>query len=122
MRVISTVKQNVGINGYMDIEYLSAVLGYSPAANSVLLRAKPNTAAVLKDIYEESPKITGINDTNEMIEKLKKFMGSFMGSMYYVALIAIVMGVAIIYNSYVIILSENSYQKSVASLLHINRR
>ena len=106
----------------MDIEYLSAVLGYSPAANSVLLRAKPNTAAVLKDIYEESPKITGINDTNEMIEKLKKFMGSFMGSMYYVALIAIVMGVAIIYNSYVIILSENSYQKSVASLLHINRR
>ena len=25
VRVISTVKQNVGINGYMDIEYLSAV-------------------------------------------------------------------------------------------------
>ena len=122
VRVISTVKQNVGINGYMDIEYLSAVLGYSPAANSVLLRAKPNTAAVLKDIYEESPKITGINDTNEMIEKLKKFMGSFMGSMYYVALIAIVMGVAIIYNSYVIILSERKRELSSLMVLGMSEK
>ena len=57
-----------------------------------------------------------------MIQKLKKFMGSFMGSMYYVALIAIVMGVAIIYNSYVIILSERKRELSSLMVLGMSEK
>ena len=122
VRVISLVEQNVGINGYMDIEYLSSILGYAPAANAVLLQAEPNAANILKERYEESSRITGINDTNEMIEKLKKFMGSFMGSMYYVAFIAIIMGIAIIYNSYIIILSERKRELSSLMVLGMSEK
>ncbi len=122
VRVISLVNQNVGINGYMDIEYLSSILGYPPAANAVLLKAMPNTANILKLRYEQSPKIIGINDTNEMIDKLKKFMGTYMGSMYYIAFIAIIMGVAIIYNSYIIILSERKRELSSLMVLGMSEK
>ncbi len=117
VRVIDIVEQSVGVNGYMDIEYLSQILGYAPAANSVIMSAKPGTAKILKDKYEESPKVIGVNDTNEMIDKLKKFMESNTASMYYIAVIAVIMGFAIIYNSYVVILSERKRELSSLMVL-----
>lgn len=117
VRVIDVVEQSVGVNGYMDIEFLSDILGYAPSANSVIMSARPGTAAVLKDKYEDSPKVVGVNDTNEMIDKLRKFMDSSTGSMYYIAVIAVVMGFAIIYNSYVVILSERKRELSSLMVL-----
>lgn len=122
IRVIDVIDQSVGINSYMEIEYLSDILGYPPAANSILLASREGVAESLKIVYEDSSVITGINDSNEMIEKMRQFLESYTGTMFYVALIAIIMGFAIVYNSYVIILSERKHELSSLMVLGMSEK
>ncbi|MBP2027377.1 putative ABC transport system permease protein [Acetoanaerobium pronyense] len=122
IRVIDVIDQSVGINAYMEIEYLSDILGYPPAANSILLASREGVAESLKVVYEDSSVITGINDSNEMIEKMRQFLESYTGTMFYVALIAIIMGFAIVYNSYVIILSERKHELSSLMVLGMSEK
>ena len=122
IKVINVIDQSVGINSYMEIEYLSQVLGYSPAANSVLLSSRQGAFNNIKEVYKDSSMVTGINDSNEMIEKMRQFLESYTGTMFYVALIAIIMGFSIVYNSYIIILSERKHELSSLMVLGMSER
>lgn len=122
IKVIQVIEQSVGINSYMEVEYLSEILGYPLAANSILLATRDGAFNNLKEVYRDSDMVTGINDSKEMIEKMRQFMGSYTGTMFYVALIAIIMGFAIVYNSYVIILSERKHELSSLMVLGMSEK
>ncbi len=113
--VSDIIEQNVGLSAYVNREHLSKLIGSGDLANSILLQANDGSSAILKEKYQDSAVIEGINDVNDMIQMLQNIVNNYLSMMKLMAGISVLMGFAIIYNSYSIILSER--EKEFASLL-----
>lgn len=113
--VSDIIEQNVGMSAYTSRTHISRLMGGNDLTNRMILEAYPEGGSLLKDKYRDSAQIEGINDVKDLIRMLQKVVNTYLSMMKMMAILSVLMGFAIIYNSYSIILSER--EKEFASLL-----
>ncbi|MDQ2086240.1 FtsX-like permease family protein [Herbivorax sp. ANBcel31] len=112
--VANIVPQYIGTNGFMILEDLNALLGHRDAGNSVLLRLPQESTGEIKNRLNESKIVTSIEEIDQTREKYAELMEQAFIMLYVMALMAILTGFAIIYNSGLISFSER--ERELASL------
>lgn len=110
LEVVGVIPQYLGLNAYMDINSLQEFLGQGELATSFMLRMDEESIALLQNEFRKSAAVSGIDDQTERLAQTKELMASFYGMIFILALIGIITGFAIIYNSSVITLSERSHE------------
>ncbi|NLI90824.1 MAG: FtsX-like permease family protein [Peptococcaceae bacterium] len=113
--VIGVIPQNMGTNAYMEISALQDFLGQGKLATSIMLSVEEGSIPVLKEKYNDSKMINGIENRLSMLRKMQELMASYMGMIYSMFIFGIIIGFAIIYNTSVITLSERS--RELASMM-----
>lgn len=110
LEVVGVIPQYLGLNAYMDINSLQEFLGQGELATSFMLRMDEESIALLQNEFRKSAAVSGIDDQTERLAQTKELMASFYGMIFILALIGIITGFAIIYNSSLITLSERSHE------------
>ncbi|MGI5839714.1 MAG: FtsX-like permease family protein [bacterium] len=113
--VTGVVPQYLGMGAYMNIAALQDLLGQGDIGTAVLIGAAPESAGRLLEAYRDSPRISGAESNDALREQFGQMMEMMYGSMSFLLIIGIVTGFAIIYNSSLVTLSEQS--RDLATLL-----
>ncbi|MCF8012440.1 MAG: ABC transporter permease [Clostridiales bacterium] len=108
--VVGVIPQYMGINAYMEDEELQNLIDQGEIATSAMLKINQKNITAFKKEYNRADNVSGISERSASLEESKKLMGSFAGMIGALALIGIITGFAIIYNSSVITLSERSHE------------
>lgn len=109
------IPQNLGLNAYMEISSLQDFLGQGELATSLMLSIEEASIPLLKEKYNDSKMINGIENRLSLFRQMKELMASYTGMIYSMFLFGVVIGFAIIYNTSVITLSERS--RELASMM-----
>lgn len=115
LEVVGIIPQYLGINAYMEINALQEFLGEEGLATSFLLSMNKDSIPLLQNEYKQSTAIASIDDQGKRLEQSKELMASFGSMIYIYALIGVIIGFAIIYNSSVVSLSERN--RELASMM-----
>ena len=114
MEVIGIIPQYIGSNGYANLAYLSEKTGYDNIATTAYLNIDATKADAIRHTLEDAENIGVIELEAQTLKKYRDMLDSYGYMSYIMALISIVVGFAIVYNSSVISLSER--QRELASL------
>jgi len=116
IKVGKIVKQSIGMNGYLDITYISNILGYNELCNSILLKVEDkNYINDLREKFQDLEKIVSIQSKEENMSQIRQRMETMYSMMYFMALIAASMTFAIVYNTFVVVLLER--QREISTLM-----
>lgn len=113
--VVGVIPQSVGMNAYMEISSLQDFVGQGKLATSILLSMEEDSIPALKEKYNDSNMINGIENRLSLLRQMKELMASYSGMIYSMFLFGIIIGFAIIYNTSVITLSERN--RELASMM-----
>lgn len=113
--VVGVIPQSVGLNAYMEITSLQEFVGQGQLATSIMLSIEEDSIPLLKEKYNDSKMINGIENRLSLLREMKELMASYSGMIYSMFLFGIIIGFAIIYNTSVITLSERS--RELASMM-----
>jgi len=117
LEVVGIIPQYLGINAYMEIHGLQEFLGQDGLATSFMLSVDEAGRNALKQEYRTSAVVSGVEDQKEMLAQSQEMMASFGSMIYIYALVGIIIGFAIIYNSSLITLSERSHELASMQVL-----
>jgi len=115
VKVSGVIPQYLGLNAYMELETAQALLGNGKIATAVLLDIDESNIPLLQDEYNGSAAVSGITNKTEMLNKTKERLASVSSAISVLAIFAILIGFAVIYNSSIITLSERS--RELASMM-----
>lgn len=116
IKVGKIVKQSIGMNGYLDITYLSDILGYEDICNSILLKVEDeNYIYDLREKFQDLEKIVSIQSKVENMAQIRQRMETMYSMIYFMAIIAASMTFAIVYNTFVVVLLER--QREISTLM-----
>ncbi len=116
LRVSFIVDQSIGMNGYMDIIYLSRVLGYKEVSNSILLDTDGDKSIErISDKYKDMPKISSVQSKQSSLDQTIARLDVAYSSIYFMALIALVMSFSIVYNIFLVVILER--EREFATLM-----
>jgi len=116
IKVGKIVKQSIGMNGYLDITYLSNILGYEDMCNSILLKVEDeNYIYDLREKFQDLEKIVSIQSKLENMAQIRQRMETMYSMIYFMAIIAAAMTFAIVYNTFVVVLLER--QREISTLM-----
>jgi len=115
LEVVGIIPQYLGINAYMEINALQEFLREEGLATSFLLAVNRDSIPYLQEKYQQSAAIASIDDKGKRLEQSRELMASFGSMIYIYALIGIVIGFAIIYNSSLVSMSERN--RELASMM-----
>lgn len=115
VKVAGVIPQYLGLNAYMELESAQALIDNGKIATVVMLGMEESNIPKLQEEYNSSSGVAGIANRAEMLNKTKEMMASYSGSIFVLALFAILIGFAVVYNSSVITLSERS--RELASMM-----
>jgi len=110
VKVAGVIPQYLGSNGYMELESAQALIGNGKFATAVMLSINREKIPALQEAYTRSATVSGITNSADLLAKTKEMMGSYINSVFVMALFAILIGFAVIYNTSVITLSERSHE------------
>lgn len=114
IKVEKIIPQYLGANVYMDQDALIEILEEGEMATSALLAIDKRAIPNLKDEYDISKFVGTIEIRQESIDKFNEMMELTAYTYGLMAVIAIITGVAIVYNSSIISLAER--KRELASL------
>ncbi|MGF7186663.1 putative ABC transport system permease protein [Desulfitispora alkaliphila] len=108
--VIEIIPQYIGMNAYMDLSRVEEILGQGAFATSVLVLMNNDREAVtaLRDRYQESEVVTGVDGRHEMLRLASENWETYGGIMHLFVGIGVIFSFSIIYISSFIILSERN--------------
>ena len=116
IKVGKIVEQSIGMNGYLDITYLSNILGYQEICNSILLKVEDeNYINDLREKFQDLEKVVSIQSKKENMSQIKQRMETMYSMIYFMAIIAASMTFAIVYNTFVVVLLER--QREISTLM-----
>ncbi len=123
LKISNIVEQGIGMNGYMDISYLSQVLGYKEICNMILVATEnENIIDNIDNRYQDSEKINSIHSKKDIINQTMERMSSGYSSMYFMAIIAMLMSFAIVYNIYLVVILERKREFSTMMVLGMKEK
>ncbi|EKN71144.1 FtsX-like permease family protein [Schinkia azotoformans] len=114
IKIEKIIPQYLGANIYMNQDALLGLLKQGEMMTSALIAIDKRAMPSLKDEYRASKYISTIEVRQEMIDKYEELMGSATYAMWVMAIISIITGFAIVYNSSIISLAER--KRELASL------
>lgn len=120
--VTKIIPQYLGMNAYMNINFMDKILNQGSIATTFLINVSSDnldsistgntredkSIISLRDKYRESDVVTGIDSRWERIRQTKELLETFGSVIYLYVMIGVVICFAIIYSSSFIILSERS--------------
>lgn len=120
--VVSLMEDLQGLNAYMDIAALDALMRQGPRVTGAFLLTDPalerSTYAVLKD----TPKLTGVTLKSSAIESFEDTLAKNLGTMKKINLFfACVIAVGVVYNSARIAQSERSRELATLRVVGFTR-
>lgn len=113
VKVAGIVKQYMGFNGFMDIEYLGNTLQEGNIANGALIDVKYNSGDFMKEL-EDMPYISTVDAPDEMAKQFNQYLDLMYAYIGVIVLLSSIMGFAIIYNTTTINIMER--KRELASL------
>lgn len=117
VKVMKIIPQYLGLNAYMDQGTLSHLLDQPQFATSVIGKTDLEGVHEVRDRYNESSMVFGVNGSQELMDKYSEMM-EMMGSMLGMfVVIGVLCGFSIVYASSMIALSER--KRELASMLVI---
>jgi putative ABC transport system permease protein len=122
VQVTGVIPQYLGVNAYMEIGALQELLGRGKLATSFSVRMDKHDIELLKSEYRSSAVIDDISKQEERYTQSKELMASFGSMIYIYAVIGIIIGFAIIYNSSVVSLSERSHEIATMMVLGMTHK
>lgn len=122
LEVVGIIPQYLGVSAYMEIGALQKFLGYKGLTTSYLVSINPENISALQNKYRESAVVAGVDDLGKRLQQSQELMASFGSMIYIYALIGIIIGFAIIYNSSIITLSERSHELASMRVLGMTPR
>lgn len=114
MEVIGIIPQYIGSNGYANISYIEDETGYENVATTAYLKVDESKSDEIRHQLEDGLKIGTVEVEAQTLQKYTDLLDSYGYMSYVLAIISVVVGFAIVYNSSVISLSER--QRELASL------
>jgi len=108
LRVLDVIPQTLGMNAYMEISALQDFIGQGELATSLMVSIQEESIPLLKEKYNDSKMINGIENRLSLLRQMKELMASYSGMIYSLFIFGIIIGFAIIYNTSVITLAERS--------------
>lgn len=113
--VVGIITQSMGMNAYMEISALQNFVGQGDLATSLMISIREENIPELKAKYNNSKMINGLENRLSLLQKMKDLMASYTGMIYSMFLFGIIIGLAIVYNTSIITLSERS--RELASMM-----
>lgn len=117
VQVAGVVPQYLGLNAYMEIDSLQRLLNQGELTTSAMLRIDESAVPELKEAYGESAAVSGIDHRLQRLNKMKEMLASYSSMTLVFAIIGMITGFAIIYNSSVITLSERRHELATMMVL-----
>lgn len=114
MELVGIIPQYIGSNGYANVSYLEEKTGLKDLATTAYLNIDESKQESIKKKLDESPVVGVVEVQAQTLQKFKDLLDSYGFMNYIMAIISIIVGFAIVYNSSVISLSER--QRELASL------
>lgn len=115
VKVAGVIPQYLGLNGYMELESAQSLFDNGKFATAIMLSIDSEKISPLQEAYNGSAAVSEITNKADLLAKTKEMMGSYINSVFVMALFAILIGFAVIYNTSVITLSERS--RELASMM-----
>ena len=115
VKVAGVIPQYLGLNAYMEIEAAQALLDNGRFATAVMVSMDKKNIPQMQKAYNSSSAVAGITNREELLSKTKEMMGSYVSMIFVMALFAVLIGFAVIYNTSVITLSERN--RELASMM-----
>lgn len=113
--VVATLHENFGVNAYMSLENVNALLGEPPVVNAALLEVEKGRVSLVFDELQAKPNVAMINRSDAMFASFEEMSGEMMATMRMIFIIfASIIAVGVVYNSARISFSERS--RELASL------
>lgn len=114
IQVERIIPQYLGANVYMNQDVMLGLLKQGEMMTSALLSIDQRAIPDLKEDYRSSKFVSTIEIRQEMVDKYTEMMAASSSAMWVMALISIITGFAIVYNSSIISLAER--KRELASL------
>lgn len=113
VRVAGLVKQYLGFNGFMDIQYLGNLLQEGKVINGALINVKYGAQGFVKEL-ENMPNTQNVEAPDEMVQEYYKYLDLIYAYIGVIVVLSSIMGFAIIYNTTTINIMER--KRELASL------
>lgn len=117
VEVADIIKQNLGINGYMNIHYMEKHLVDKGMVTGALIHSKD----IDRSKIENGKNIASVESTEDLINTSKEFLQITMGSVFLMVIFAGIMGFGIIYNATIISISERTIEFSTLEILGFSK-
>lgn len=114
MEIVGIIPQYIGSNGYASVSYLEKVTGLENIATTAYMNIDYSKVNHIRKVLDDSPVVGVIEVESQTLQKYTNLLDSYGFMIYMMALVSILVGFAIVYNSSVISLSER--QREIASL------
>jgi putative ABC transport system permease protein len=120
VQVAGIIPQYLGANVYMNQKPLLALLRQGEITTSALVSMDRKYIPEIKKRYDASKYIGNLEERQQSIDLYEKMMATSKSSLWIMALMAVVTGFAIVYNSSIITLAER--ERELASLRVLGMR
>ncbi|MDK2927264.1 MAG: putative transport system permease protein [Bacillota bacterium] len=118
--VAGIVPQYLGANVYLNQNTLLGLLRQGEMATSLVIAVDKGYIPALKEKYETAPYTGMFEERRQAVDLFRELIGSSRYMLYSMALLAVVTGFAIVYNSSIISLAER--KRELASLRVLGMR
>ena len=118
-RVVAAVADElVGLNVYMPIDDLQAILHEGPSISGAYVRIDPRREAAFNRAAKTTPEIAGISYRSAALEEFRKTFAESIGiSATFILGFALVIAIGVVYNSGRVALSERARDLSTLRIL-----
>lgn len=114
MEVVSIFPQYLGSNGYINSTYLLEKTKFTNIATTAYLTVDLARVDSIRKKLDSAPKVGVVEVRQETLKKYEDLMDSYGFMSYIMAMVSLLVGFSIVYNSSVISLSER--QRELASM------
>lgn len=108
--VKAIIIESMGSGCYLAMESMQQFFAAGNLSDTILLQVQPGQQEAVKAELLQAGRVTGMADTERIIESYRTMMGSMLGMMNMFSLMAVVTGIILIYNISVISIRERKVE------------
>ncbi len=121
VKIAGLVKQYLGFNGFLDIDYLGSTMQEGNIVNGALLEVKYNSGDFLKKL-QDMPFVENVEAPDEMVKQFNEYLDLMYAYIGVIILMSSVMGFAIIYNTTTINIMERKRELASLRVMGFSRK
>lgn len=108
--VKAVIDESMGSGCYLAMESMKQFFAAGSLSDTILLQVPPGRRETVKAELLQAGRVTGMADTERIVNSYRTMMGSMMGMMNMFSMMAVVTGIILIYNISVISIRERKVE------------